>query len=754
MTNDSLAVKWDDLMSYRKTKTPERDDFVFYKVEGTAPNRQLIIQWNNYGIYQSVQEFGTMQAILYEGSNNIQFYYISLLTPGRSDGASGTVGIKSAAGVQTIHSHMQAVLTQGESICWIETAGSYTKMVGTSPECLHPGSPLTNQSTPPPGTPKGLARTNTTFSWNAAADATSYRLVISTNSNLNAPVCDLTVTSTSKDASACLTIVNGQTCFWAVQAINSVGANFSDTQNFSSIPPVADTYSIHKNGTLTASLANGVLANDSGTLTAVKLSDPVHSTSFTFNADGTFSYTPDTNYNGPDSFSYIASDGHLVSSAGTVALAVKASNDAPVASDDAYSVGEDGFLKVPAAGVLTNDHDVDGNILRVTGIGSSVINGVLQMSLDGGFTYKPNSGFSGTDSFTYKVNDVLVDSNEVTITVNHVNHPTLPNSDAYTIAQDGLLTVPVAQGLLANDLDIDADVLLALIVTQPQNGTLQLNQNGSFKYTPTPGYAGLDNFSYKAKDSLLDSNIATVVIDVHFTNRPPVATDDAYSVAQDTLLPVNVANGLLSNDTDPDANTLQPLIVTQPASGVVHVLADGSFSYLPATGFTRSDSFTYKVNDGNADSNTATVSISVNTVNHPPIAKSSSYTVTQGVPLQVNAPGILTGASDPDGDQFTARIITPPATGSIHLNHDGSFTYTAPRPTIRSRRAAPVTQVNFIFVASDGNLSSASTVITIDILAAPSTTPVKPIPTLSQWAVILLSMLMLIVAGRFRSLTT
>jgi hypothetical protein len=60
--------------------------------------------------------------------------------------------------------------------------------------------------------------------------------------------------------------------------------------------------------------------------------------------------------------------------------------------------------------------------------------------------------------------------------------------------------------------------------------------------------------------------------------------DDAYSVAQDTLLPVNVANGLLSNDTDPDANTLQPLIVTQPASGVVHILADGSFSYLPATG--------------------------------------------------------------------------------------------------------------------------------------------------------------------------
>jgi hypothetical protein len=230
MTNDSLAVKWDDLMSYRKTKTPERDDFVFYKVEGTAPNRQLIIQWNNYGIYQSVQEFGTMQAILYEGSNNIQFYYISLLTPGRSDGASGTVGIKSAAGAQTIHSHMQAVLTQVESICWIETAGSYTKMVGTSPECLHPGSPLTNQSTPPPGTPKGLARTNTTFSWNAAADATSYRLVISTNSNLNAPVCDLTVTSTSKDASACLTIVNGQTCFWAVQAINSVGANFVTIQ--------------------------------------------------------------------------------------------------------------------------------------------------------------------------------------------------------------------------------------------------------------------------------------------------------------------------------------------------------------------------------------------------------------------------------------------------------------------------------------------------------------------------------------------
>ncbi|WP_263458636.1 cadherin-like domain-containing protein [Bathymodiolus japonicus methanotrophic gill symbiont] len=176
-----------------------------------------------------------------------------------------------------------------------------------------------------------------------------------------------------------------------------------------------------------------------------------------------------------------------------------------------------------------------------------------------------------------------------------------------------------------------------------------------------------------------------------------------------SVLQVNVANGLLANDSDPDANILQPIIVTQPANGIVHVLAGGSFSYQPNSGFSGVNSFTYKANDGIADSNTAIVKITVNAVNHAPIAKAGNYSTPRNVPLQVRAPGILTGVSDPDGDQLTARLITPPAEGSLHMNHDGSFTYT-PKPA-PIRRAALANQVSFTFVVSDGSKKSAKTVI-------------------------------------------
>jgi len=107
---------------------------------------------------------------------------------------------------------------------------------------------------------------------------------------------------------------------------------------------------------------------------------------------------------------------------------------------------------------------------------------------------------------------------------------------------------------------------------------------------------------------------------------------------------------------------------------------------------------------------------------------------------------VLTNATDPDGDQLSAVLITGPASGSLHLNLDGSFTYTPPA-------AANVSQVSFTFVTSDRHSTSANTVVQIDITQGPILpipTPAKPIPTLSQWAVILLSMLMLVVAGWFR----
>ena len=146
-----------------------------------------------------------------------------------------------------------------------------------------------------------------------------------------------------------------------------------------------------------------------------------------------------------------------------------------------------------------------------------------------------------------------------------------------------------------------------------------LNADGSFTYTPAANYHGPDSFTYKANDGTVDSNVATVSITVNPVNDAPVADDDSYSTAEDTALTVP-APGVLGNDTDVENDTLTAVLVTGPSHGAVTLNADGSFSYTPGLNYNGSDSFTYKANDGAADSNVATVSITVDPVNDAPVA--------------------------------------------------------------------------------------------------------------------------------------
>jgi len=200
----------------------------------------------------------------------------------------------------------------------------------------------------------------------------------------------------------------------------------------------------------------------------------------------------------------------------------------------------------------------------------------------------------------------------VSININHNNHIPLAAADSYSTARNTVLQVDTAQGVLNNDVDIDGDLLTAIIVSQPQHGTLHALTDGSFTYTPAQDYAGIDNFTYKATDGVLESSVVNVAINVNFTNRPPVAVDDNnYSVPQDTALQIDAVNGVLSNDSDPDGDLLSAIIVTQPQHGTLNIAIGGGFTYRPDTGYIGPDSFTYKANDGAADSNIATASIEV-----------------------------------------------------------------------------------------------------------------------------------------------
>ena len=267
--------------------------------------------------------------------------------------------------------------------------------------------------------------------------------------------------------------------------------------------------------------AISVLTNDSDAD-----SDPLAITGVTQGANGgvTFtassvSYTPNANFFGNDSFTYTISDG-TNSDTATVTVTVSNVQDDPNAVDDNFAVSEDSGPN--AFPVLTNDTDADGDTVAVTGA-TSPANGTVSFTATS-VSYAPNVDYFGNDSFTYSVSDGQggTDTATVLVAVNNVNDAPVAANDAYSMDQDTTLTV-VLPGVLGNDSDVDGDSLTATLGTNVSHGTLALQTDGSFVYTPDASYAGTDSFTYTAHDASLGSAPATVTIDVADT-EPPVIT--------------------------------------------------------------------------------------------------------------------------------------------------------------------------------------------------------------------------------------
>jgi len=201
-------------------------------------------------------------------------------------------------------------------------------------------------------------------------------------------------------------------------------------------------------------------------------------------------------------------------------------------------------------------------------------------------------------------------------------------------------------GVLGNDYDVDGDPLTSVLVSGPAHGTLALNPDGSFTYTPAENFCGEDSFTYKAYDGALYSNVATVRITVTCVNDAPVANDDEASVLEDSSVTIPV----LGNDYDVDGDPLSVSIVSGPANGRATVNPDGTITYTPNPDFCGTDSFTYKACDPSGACDTATVTITVTCVNDAPVAQDDTYTTNEDTPLLVPAPGILGNDYDVDGD--------------------------------------------------------------------------------------------------------
>jgi hypothetical protein len=187
----------------------------------------------------------------------------------------------------------------------------------------------------------------------------------------------------------------------------------------------------------------------------------------------------------------------------------------PIAYNDAYAAYAGRTFVLSAPGVLSNDVSPDGLPLSVYSA-SSPANGTISFVTNGELFYTPNQGFLGQDSVVYTLWDGVHTSNTATVTFNVTssNTPPVAIPDSYTIVEGQTLTVNAAQGVLANDTDADGDSLAAILKTGPANGTLQNHLDGSFIYTPNPGFYGVDSFTYVASDGQSQSAPAIVTITV------------------------------------------------------------------------------------------------------------------------------------------------------------------------------------------------------------------------------------------------
>lgn len=311
-------------------------------------------------------------------------------------------------------------------------------------------------------------------------------------------------------------------------------------------------------------------------------------------------YTWDT-AGGPDSGSGTAAPGSnpaaiIVPANSTVRLFVGSqqhdvkatiNNCPPEANNDAYNVyvGQSVTFNV-----LDNDTDPDGNPLSVTGTSNGPFNGTLQDNGGGSFTYTPNSGYTGGDSFDYAITDGISpntgnDSAAVSITV-------LPVYLGLTSdCPKGNYTVTSSYGFAIN---------FTWQVVDGPSGNDSVAANGSTSFN-----TGVTSGTVQVRvGGFLAASVNTVA------NCPPVAEDDAAATIAGSPVTVDV----LANDSDPDGDTLTVTGNTDPANGSVVDNGDGTFTYTPNNGFTGDDTFTYTISDGNGGTDTATVTITVNSV--------------------------------------------------------------------------------------------------------------------------------------------
>jgi hypothetical protein len=327
-------------------------------------------------------------------------------------------------------------------------------------------------------------------------------------------------------------------------------------------------------------------------------------------------YTPHVDYLGPDVLEFIADDGLLASEPARVEIVVDRLNEPPVAEGQEAVTQEDQSVAIELAG-----SDPDGDPLTFTLV-TSPTNGTLT-GTPPSLSYSPNADFTGSDGFIFAAGDGRATASAaVDITVTPVN-------DAPVATATSLATVlDASMAFTLGATDPDGDALTFTLVSLPASGTLS-GDPPTMTYTPSPAFSGVDTFEFSVSDAEFTSAPAAVTISVNIPNRPPVAGPQSVTTDEDSALPITLTG------SDPDGDALTYAITVPPSFGILTGNAP-NLTYVPTSGFSGTDQFSFTVSDGTLVSNAGIVTITVDPLPGGPAPLTAWVGVQGGVSVDAH----------------------------------------------------------------------------------------------------------------------
>ena len=443
-------------------------------------------------------------------------------------------------------------------------------------------------------------------------------------------------------------------------------------------------------------------------------------------------YAPNELFVGIDSFDYIICDTGMPILCDTATVFIQVNNDPPNAVNDTFNILEDQLL---ISTVLSNDSDPNNHpIVVLDSLLTKPTLGTISLLPNGELNFQPYANLHGRDSLIYVICDEVVASACDTATV-YIEIAALP--DAPLATDDINITlknVGVTGDVLINDSDPDKDELLVqpLPLTDPQFGTVILNADGSYIYTPTLDFVGEDYFTYEVCDdstpSLCDTAMVQIIVvdENSDDNRPPLGVNDYILSTINTT----IASNILANDDDPDGDiiAINTTPIELPSSGKLSLSSDGQIQYQPEEDFTGVVTFSYIVFDLGSPTlmDTAIVTIEI-----LPTPDNSVFAVDDaflGLEDNTITGNILVNDFDPEGDDLSilSSPIQAPQNGTVILQEDGTFLY-APKPDYFGPDY-------FIYEVCDNNLATecdeATVVLTILPVNDTLCSTALPLPTI------------------------